>query len=451
MHGSEPNQPLRFTLLRVVRVLALWVGTLTTATTVHADDTNWPQWRGPLATGVSPHGHPPVEWSETKNVKWKTALPGKGHSTPIVWGDRLFLTTAVPVGEKLKPQHSNRPGAHDNAPITQKHQFVVLSVNRKNGKILWQCVVNELLPHEGGHYTASLASASPVTDGQHVYAFFGSYGLYCLDFDGKVKWKHDIGDMHTKHGHGEGSSPCLINDTLIVNWDHEEQSFVVAFDKTTGKEKWRKKRDEVTSWATPIEAQQDGKPIVIVPGTKRIRAYDITNGNVIWECGGMSANICASPVSANGMVYVGSSYEKRAMLAIKLDGAKGDITNTDHVVWKQTRGTPYVPSPLLYGDALYFHAHYQNVITRLNAKTGENSPGPFRLQGIGNVYASAVGAAKRVYITDLNGNTLVLSHSDKPKALALNKLNDSFSASAAIAGNELFLRGAKSLYCIAEK
>lgn len=419
----------------------------------------WPQWRGPLGTGVSPLGKPPLEWSGTKNIKWKTALPGKGHSTPIVWKDRIFITAAVPAGNKLEPRYSNRPGAHDNSPVSQKHRFVVIAVNRSDGKIAWEKTVNELLPHEGGHYTASLASASPVTDGKHVYAYFGSHGLYCLDFDGNIKWQHDLGDMHSKHGHGEGSSPALHGDFIVVNWDHEEQSFVVAFDKTTGKEKWRIKRDEVTSWSTPIiveqkleqSSKQEGRPIVIVPGTQRIRAYELTTGKVIWECAGMSANICASPVAGHGMVFVGSSYEKRAMLAIKLAGAKGDITDSDHVVWKRTRGTPYVPSPLLYGDALYYHAHYQNVLSRLNAKTGENAPGPFRLNGIGNVYASAVGAANRVYITDLNGNTLVLSHSDQPKVLALNQLDDSFSASAAIAGKELFLRGKKHLYCIAEK
>src|SRR5207245_5705663 len=189
---------------------------------------DWPQWRGPLGTGVAPGGRPPVKWSENEHIRWKTALPGKGHSTPIVWGERIFLTTAIPYGEPVPPRLPARPGAHDNLSLTRHHEFAVLAVNRRDGAILWQRTVHKDLPHEAGHVTASLASASPVTDGERVYAFFGSYGLYCLDTDGKLLWQKTLGQMHSKHGHGEGSSPALHGDTLIVNWDHEEQSFVVA-------------------------------------------------------------------------------------------------------------------------------------------------------------------------------------------------------------------------------
>ncbi len=413
---------------------------------------SWAQWRGPLATGVALDGNPPVEWSEKKNIRWKTELPGKGHSTPIVWGDRIFLTAALPYGKALKPRFSGRPGAHDNLPVTHHHEFVVLAINRSNGKIVWQKTVHKELPHEGGHVSASLASASSVTDGKRVYAFFGSWGLYCLDFDGKVLWKKQLGKMHTKHGHGEGSSPALHGDTLIANWDHEEQSFLFAFDKNTGKELWKVQRDEITSWATPIVVEHDGRTQVIVPGTKRIRAYDLANGKVIWECGGLSANIVASPVAADGVVYAGSSYDTRALLAIRLEGAKGDITGTKHVLWERKRGTPYVPSPLLYGNSLYVLHHYQGILSRLNIKTGEDQGGPFRLGPITNVYASPVGAAGRVYLTDRDGSTLVISHGEKmPKALAVNHLDDTFSASAAIVGRELFLRGERHLYCIAEE
>jgi outer membrane protein assembly factor BamB len=256
--------------------------------------------------------------------------------------------------------------------------------------------------------------------------------------------------MQSKHGHGEGSSPALHGNTLIINWDHEGRSFVVALDKRNGKRRWKLMRKEVTSWATPIVIDHKGRPQVVISGTSRVRGYDLATGRIIWECGGLSANIVASPVSANGRVYAGSSYDKRALLAIRLEGARGDITGTDSVVWKRMRGTPYVPSPLLYGDSLYFLTHYQGVLTRVNAKTGENQPGPFRLGGIRNVYASPVGAADRVYITDRNGSTQVISNDDKPSILALNRLNDSFSASPAIAGNELYLRGQRNLYCIAE-
>ena len=412
---------------------------------------SWPQWRGPLGTGVAPSAQPPILWSETKHIRWKTALPGKGHSTPIVWGDRIFLTTAIPFGEAVKPRFV-RPGAHDNLAMTHNHEFVVLAVSRKTGKILWQQTVHKQVPHEAGHVTASLASASPVTDGEHVFAFFGSYGLYCLDINGKLLWKKNLGEMHTKHGHGEGSSPALHGDTLIVNWDHEEQSFLIALDKRTGKERWRVARAEDTSWATPIVVEHGGKAQVIVPGTNRLRGYDLASGAVIWECGGLSSNIVASPVFADGVVYSGSSYDTRAMLAIKLDGAKGDITGTNQVVWTRRKGTPYVPSPLLYGESLYNLQHYQGIISRLDIKTGDEQGGPFRLEAIASVYASPVGAAGRIYITSREGVTQVMSHGEPtPRLLAENRLDDHFSASAALVGRELFLRGERYLYCITEE
>jgi outer membrane protein assembly factor BamB len=412
---------------------------------------NWPQWRGPRATGAAIEANPPVVWSADKNLRWKSTLPGKGHSTPIVWDDRIFLTTAVPYGEALAPRYSTAPGTHDGLPVTHRHRFAVLAVSRRDGRILWQRTVHEKLPHEGGHYTGSLASNSPVTDGQHVFAFFGSHGLHCLSVDGELKWSKEFGLMQTKHGHGESASPVLHGDTLVVNWDHDGQSFVVALDKRTGQQRWKVDRDEETSWASPIVYEHAGQPQLIVSGTHRVRGYDLATGRVIWECGGMASNIVASPVAGDGMVFAGSSYEKRALLAIRLAGAEGDITGGGNVAWNRFRGTPYVPSPLLHGDALYFLTHYQGILSRVDAKTGQDRPGAMRLDGLGNIYASPVAAANRVYVTDLEGTTLVLSHDDVPRVLALNRLNDTISASAAIAGNELFLRGQKYLYCLAEE
>ena len=409
----------------------------------------WPQWRGPLGTGAAPDADPPIEWSETENIRWETALPGMGHSTPVVWGDRVFLTTAVPDGKPVEPVYDHAPGSHDNLPVTQHHKFVVLAIGHRDGIILWQRAVHEEFPHEGGHYSGSLASASPVTDGEHVYAFFGSRGLYCLDLDGELVWEADLGEMQTLHAHGEGSSPALYGDTLIVNWDHEGQSFVAAFDKRTGKEQWKVTRDEVTSWATPIVVEHGGRPQVVISGTDRVRGYDLATGRVIWQCGGLSRNVVASPVAGDGMVVAASSYDTRAMLAIRLEGARDDITGTDQVVWTRGRRTPYVPSPLLYKDSLYFLRHYQGILSRIHAKTGEERHGPLRLPGIGNVYASPVGAAGRIYITDRDGLTVVLSHDANPTVLAQNRLADSFSASAAVVGAELYLRGQHSLYCIA--
>lgn len=416
-----------------------------------AEDHNWPQWRGPLGTGVAPDANPPVEWSETKNVRWKVALPGKGHSTPIVWGDRIYLTTAIPFGEKLPPKHSTAPGTHDGVPVTQRHEFAVIAVDRRDGKVLWHKTALRKLPHEGGHYTGSLASNSCVTDGELVFAFFGSHGLHCFDKNGVLRWQKEFGEMQTKHGHGESASPALFGDTLVINWDHDAKSFVVAFDKRTGRQLWRKDRDEETSWSSPIIVEQDGKPLLIVAGTNRVRGYDLATGEVVWQCGGLSSNIVATPVAAEGMVFVGSSYEKKALLAIRMDGARGDITGTPRVAWSRSRGTPYVPSPLLYGDSLYFLTHYQGIITRVNARTGEDQPGPIRLGGLDNIYASPVAGGRRVYVSDLDGKTIILSHEDKPRLLALNRLDDVFAASAAIVGRELFLRGERHLYCIVEE
>jgi len=196
--------------------------------------------------------------------------------------------------------------------------------------------------------------------------------------------------------------------------------------------------------------EHGGRPQVVISGTNRVRGYDLATGEILWECGGLSANVVASPVASGDMVFVGSSYDKRALLAIRLDGAKGDITGTDRVAWSRSRGTPYVPSPLFYGDTLYFLTHYQGILTRVEARTGKDRPGATRLTGIGDVYASPVGAGGRVYVTDLDGNTIVLSHGDNPKILALNRLDETISASAAVAGREIFLRGESHLYCLAE-
>ena len=420
------------------------------AVDVERQPLSWPQWRGPLGTGAGPNCDPPVEWSETKHVRWKVALPGKGHSTPIIWRDRVFVTTAIPTGDKLRAKYSGRPGAHDNLPVTRRHDFAVIAIDRRDGKIIWRKPMRRTLPHEGGHYTASLASASPVTDGELVFAFFGSHGLYCLDFEGNIQWQTDLGDMHSKHGHGEGSSPVIYGETLAINWDHEGDSFVVAFDKRTGVERWRFARDEVTSWATPIVVEHNDSAQLIISGTGRVRGYDLRTGKVVWECGGLSANIVASPVAANGMVFAGSSYEKRAMLAIRIDGAEGDITGTNHVAWRRTLRTPYVPSPLLYGNSLYFLRHYQGILSRVDTNTGEDDGGPFRLGLIRDVYASPVGAADRIYVTGRDGTTQVISHDQNAKTLGVNRLNDRFNASAALVDRELFLRGERFLYCIAE-
>ena len=411
----------------------------------------WGQWRGPLANGVALKAKPPLEWSETKNIRWKTKLPGLGHSSPVVWGNLVFVTTADLTGAK-KPFTGVTPdGAHSNTNPLFDHQFAVIALDRKTGSVAWRRTVATRQPHESTHESATWASNSPVTDGEHVIAFFGSNGLYCLDTGGRLIWKKDFGDMRVKHGHGEGASPVLHGDTVVVNWDHEGASFIVALAKRTGEELWRSSRDEVTSWATPIVVTQNGQAQVVVSGTKRVRGYDLKTGAVIWEAGGLPGNIVASPVGADGMVFAAGSYEKQTLLAIRLTGAKGELTDTRQIAWQKNRSTPYVPSPLLYDGWLYYLRHYQGVLSRVNAKTGDEPSGPFRLGSVFNIYSSPVAAAGRIYVTDRNGKTLVISNDAEPKAIALNELDDRFSASAALVGDTIFLRGEKFLYCIAKK
>jgi outer membrane protein assembly factor BamB len=257
--------------------------------------------------------------------------------------------------------------------------------------------------------------------------------------------------MQTLHAHGEGSSPVIYKDTLVVCWDHEGDSFLYAFHKRSGKQLWKVARDEKTSWSTPLVVEQAGKPQVIVSATKRVRGYDLATGAPLWECAGLTDNVVSSPVYGHGVVIAGNSYYRQAMLAIRLAGAKGDITGTDQVAWTLNRMTPYVSSPLLYDDTLYFLRHNQNILSRLEPTTGKPRGEPLRLEGINDfIFASPVGAAGRIYITARDGVTVVLRHSLENSMLAVNRLNDSFSASPAIVEGELYLRGEKYLYCIAE-
>lgn len=399
---------------------------------------SWPRWRGPLDTGVSTTATPPVTWSPTEHVAWKTPIPGRGLSTPVATAGKLFLTTAVPIGPTLEPTAARGPQGHDNLPVTKRQQYTVLAVDADTGAVLWKTVVHEGEPHAQGHHTGSLASASPATDGARVYASFGSNGLYALDLDGTVVWKQQLGTMATKHAHGEGASPALGYGRLVVTWDHEGESFVAAYDAATGKELWWEPRDEPTSWATPVLTEHDGKPIAIVPGTGALRAYDLATGAVLWEVAGLSHNIVASPVVGDGMVFAGSSYEHQALLAVKLDGT---------LVWSRSKDTPYVPSPLLHDGTLYYLAHYQRKLTAVDAATGRDRRPPMALPAVRSLYASPVAADGRLYLTDLEGVTVVLDAATG-EVLATNTLGESVSASAVPLGRRLYLRGDRHLFAL---
>ncbi len=330
------------------------------------------------------------------------------------------------------------------------HQFSVICLDRKTGKTLWSKAVKEELPHEGHHRDHGYASASPVSDGEHLYAHFGSRGLYCLDLDGNVKWSKDLGDMKIAAGFGEGASPAIHGDTIVVKWDHEGDSFIVALDKKTGDEKWRKARDERTSWSTPMIVENGGVTQVIANATDKIASYNLANGEIIWESTGMTRNVIPTPVIGDGVVYAMSGFRGSALQAIKLD-SKGTVSESNGLLWTHDEGTPYVPSPLLYQGRLYFFQGNDNRLSCLDAKTGEAHFSRERVEGIRGVYSSPVGVNGHIYIVGRKGNVAVLKASDELEIMATNTLADEFDACAVVVGDELYLRGKKALYCLAAK
>ncbi len=397
----------------------------------------WPQWRGPHASGVSRSATPPIEWGEGKNIRWKIDLPGRGASTPVIWGDRVYVSTAVPVG---------------GTGARAQHRFLVMAVNRQDGKVVWQHTAREEAPHEGTHQEfGTMASASAVTDGQHVIASFESRGIYALDMNGKLVWQKDLGDKTMRNEFGEGSSPALYKDKLFIVWDHQGESFIVALNKATGAELWRSKRDEIDSWATPLVVESGGKAQVVTGAMRRVRAYDADTGAVVWETGGLTMNPIPSPVSADGLVFLMSGFRGNSLKAIKFGDAKGDITGTPNVVWSLDRDTPYVPSPLLYDGVLYFLKSNNGLLSAFEAKTGKPLYQAQRIDALPSVFASPVGAAGRVYLVGQQGTAVVLKHGPSLEVLATNTLKDKFDASPALVDREMYLRGYENLYCVAEK
>lgn len=414
---------------------------------------NWPQFRGPLANGVAPQGDPPTEWSETKNIRWKAEVPGLGSSTPIIWNDKVFLLTAIEtdrIGENtVKPE--DQPQRQFGIVFPHKiHQFVVLCLDRKTGKTLWQHVATETVPHEGVHPDNDFASASPLTDGERLYVPFGSRGIYAYDLNGNQLWKRDLGRMQIKVSFGEGSSPALYRDLLIVPWDHEGDSFIIALDTKTGETRWKTDRDENTAWATPLVIETAQGAQVVTNASAKVRSYDALTGELLWECGGQVGNVTPSPVSNGELVFCMSGFRGSALYALPLN-QRGDLTDTDKIAWKSDRGTPYIPSPLLYGNRLWFSQGNEGIVSCLDAPSGKPIIERTRMPGIAKIYASPVGAADRVYFTSRDGLTLVVKNGDKFEVLAENKLEgEQFDASPAIAGDEIFIRSQKHLYCIGE-
>ncbi len=413
----------------------------------------WSQWRGPVSTGVAVNGNSPVSWSETKNLKWKTAIPGLGYATPIVWDNKIFILTAVETGHK--EEHKQLPGTkkkYQGAPTavtTSIHEYKILTIDRKDGSILWERTAITKLPHQSTHPTGSWASNSPVTDGKHIYAYFGSAGLYCYTMSGDLKWQIDFGDMNTVDGFGEGSSPVIHGDKIVIVWDHEGDSFITVLDKNTGNELWRKYRDEPTSWSSPLVFETSKNAQIISNGTNRIRSYNIETGDLIWEYPVSTGNVIPTPVAEDGIAYIANGYQGNYILAVRPEGTRGNLTNSKAVLWlHHGDDSPYTPSPLLMKGLLYVFKSNNGILSCFDAQTGKPFYRYQRLRGINEVFASPVGVHEQVYLVGRNGTTIVIKWGSTFEIIAKNRLDDYFSASPVIVENEIYLRGHRHLYCI---
>jgi outer membrane protein assembly factor BamB len=436
----------------------------------NTDPGHWPQWRGPSFNGVARTGAP-TEFGDAKNVKWKVAIPGRGFSTPIIWGDKVFLTTAVPTGKVMKPEAPPQPADGQNAGQPQaggrrgggggpgggagegeEHKFVVMCLDRKTGKTLWERVAKVAIPHEGYHRTyGSFASNAPLTDGKFIYASFGSRGIYCYDLNGKLAWEKDLGvKMRMRLGFGEGVAPALHGDLLIHPFDQESGSFVVALDKRNGKEMWRVARDEISAWSTPLVVDHKGKKLVVLSASKRVRAYDPENGKVVWECGGLGSNVIPHPVQHNDIVLTMSGHREPKLMAIRL-GREGDLTGTDALLWSQTRGTSYTASPVLHDNKFYALTD-NGVLSCFNATTGEPYYHQKRLPQADSFKASPVAAGGKLYLASESGMVTVIKMGEQFEVLANNSFEDQvFIASPIVADGELFLRSKTHFFCISDK
>lgn len=467
-------------------VLILFMSCAVTHSSADGFINDWPQWRGPDGSGASASTNPPTSWSESENIAWKVPVPGTGSSTPIVLGNRIYVsaamktdrvkegadaeTTAQTEGDGNTPDAGNRyagdrggerggrggearggrrgrRGSGGGASPTNYYAFMVLCFDRTTGKEVWRTTAIEQVPHESGHNTNTFASSSPVTDGERIYVSFGSRGVHCLDLDGNLLWSKDLGKMQTRNQFGEGSSAAIYKGTLVVPFDHEGDSFIVALDAQTGEEKWRQPRDEQTTWSTPLITEYDGRVQVIANGSNRVRSYDLASGEIIWECGGQAGNPIPTPVRFEDNVIVMTGYRGYAIYSIPLN-SHGDITDSETITWIEEDAAPYVPSPVLYQGQLYFFKANNGVLVSRDAKTGELLIDQTRVPDLSTVYASPVAAANHIYLTGRDGTTVVLKHGKNFEVIASNKLDDTIDASAAIVGDEIFLRGKEHLYCI---
>ena len=416
--------------------------------------TNWPQWRGPDGQGVSTEKDLPTQWSPTKNVKWKTQLSGRGHSSPIVWGKKIFLTTALD-GEAVPGRtpgvtHKLLDGTDfvhpDAVGADLKHTFKVICLDRETGKILWERVAYEGPVHDSRHKKASFASSTPATDGKYVFAFFGTEGLYAYDYSGKQLWKRDLGKLGTASV-GYGVSPILFGNYVIMQCDESGgQSFIAAFDKKTGKEAWRVARKVDVTWSSPVLVHTATRTELVAAAAEAIIAYDPATGKELWRHKGLESNAVPTPVVSKDMVVVTSGYPTKIALALR-GGGNGDITGTSQLVWSYNKGTAYVPSPILYGDYVYLMTG-NGSITCLDAKTGKLQYEGARVPKAITFMASPVAFDGKILLTSEDGDTFIIKAGPVHEVLETNTVGEPVYASPAIADGKIFIRGEKTLYAI---
>lgn len=415
---------------------------------------NWPQWRGPDGQGVSMEKGLPEEWSDTKNVKWKTPIAGRGHSSPIVWGKKIFLTTALdgevipgrPAGVTHKLSDGTDFVHPDAVGANLRHTFKVICIDRNSGKILWERVAYEGPVYDSRHRKASFASSTPATDGKYVFAFFGSEGLYAFDYDGKLVWKQNLGKLGTASV-GYGVSPVLYQNLVIMQCDDSGMnSFMAAFDKKTGKEVWRTPRRVDVTWSTPVLVHTARGVELVAAAAEAIIAYDPLTGKELWRHKGLESNAVPTPVVSNDLVVLTSGAPNKIALAIKAGGT-GDITGTSQLVWTYNKGTAYVPSPILYGDYVYLTTD-RGLLTCLDAKTGKIEYESARVPVPATFTASPVAYEGKILMTSEDGETFVLKAGPKHEIIRTNSLGEPVYASPAIADRGIFIRGEKNLFAI---
>jgi outer membrane protein assembly factor BamB len=409
-----------------------------------ASSVEWPQWRGPFNTGMAV-GDAPVQWSAA-NIRWQVPIPGRGHSTPVVAGHRMFLTTAVPTGKGTPSRTGTRAGGGADSGL--EHRFELLAIDRNTGKVLWQRTAAVATPHEGYHRTyGSFASNSPVTDGTRIYAFFGSRGLFAYDVNGTLLWHKDFGvQMRMDMAFGEGTPLTLHDGRLLLHYDHLDTGFMVMLDAASGRELWRAKRTERFNWAGPYVAQHNGRRQIVVSG-ETVRGYDYESGQQLWEAAGLGENSIPQPVQHNDLVFAMSGHTIKMLMAIRL-GRTGTLTGTDAVTWSTARGASYTPSPLLHDGRLYVVSDH-GMVSAFDAASGKAHYQQARLPKPYSFKASPVGAAGKYYLATEEGDVVVVRMGDRLDVLATNTFdNQSFIASPVIVDGTIYLRSRTHLFAV---